>query len=82
MLQLHTGEAGGGRRGGALVKVQDINTAGVPTVLMDTRYKVRGHLLCRGQHLEDRRESISKQEQFLVEAFPQSAFNHSASLTL
>lgn len=33
-------------------------------MLMDTRYKVRGHLLCRTQHLEDRTELISKQDSY------------------
>lgn len=35
-----------------------------PQMLTDTRYKVRGHLLCRRQHLEDRMESISTQDSY------------------
>lgn len=35
-----------------------------PQMVMDTRYKVRGHLLFRRQHLEDRMESISKLDSY------------------
>lgn len=59
-LQRHAGEAEGGRRGGALVKVEYINTAGVCRCWWTPGIRWRGCLLCRRQHLEERMKSISK----------------------